>query len=45
MQWSVPGPEDGVSMLEDAGFEVCWQRIVDDEMGEKTGFVLARRQR
>lgn len=43
MRWSVPGPEDGASMLEDAGFEVRWRRIVDDEMGEETGFVLARK--
>jgi ubiquinone/menaquinone biosynthesis C-methylase UbiE len=45
MQWSIPAPEDSVSMLEDAGFEVCWRRVVDDAMGEKTGFVLARRRR
>jgi hypothetical protein len=39
MQWSVPGPEDGASMLADAGFEVRWRRAVDDEMSQKTGFV------
>jgi ubiquinone/menaquinone biosynthesis C-methylase UbiE len=44
MRWSVPGPEDGASMLADAGFEVLWRRVVDDEMGEKTGFVLARKR-
>jgi hypothetical protein len=30
-------------MLADAGFEVRWRRAVDDEMGEKTGFVLTRK--
>jgi ubiquinone/menaquinone biosynthesis C-methylase UbiE len=41
MRWSIPDPEDSASMLEDAGVEVWWRRVVDDQMGDETGFVLA----
>ncbi|WP_137284738.1 class I SAM-dependent methyltransferase [Halorussus salinisoli] len=43
MRWSVPGPEESESMLEDAEFEVVWRRVVDDELGGETCFVLARK--
>ena len=43
MRWSIPSPEDSVSMLEDAGFEVRWQRVTDDTLGGDTGFALARK--
>lgn len=43
MRWSIPAPEESVSMLEDVGFEVLWRRVVDDALGGETGFVLARR--
>ena len=40
-------PFDGSShdeaMLEAEGLEVLWRRVVDDELGDKTGFVLARK--
>lgn len=43
MHWSIPAPEESVSILEDAGFDVCWWTVVDDSLGDTTGFVLARK--
>lgn len=43
MRWTIPAPEESERLLESAGFEVVWRRIVDDELGGNTGFVLARK--
>lgn len=44
MRWTIPGPDETESLLEDAGFEVVWRRITDDSLGEDACFVLARKQ-
>ncbi|WP_458209629.1 class I SAM-dependent methyltransferase [Haladaptatus sp. NG-SE-30] len=43
MHWSILGPDESEAILEDAGFEVLWRRIVNDEMGGDACFVLARK--
>ncbi|WP_115864032.1 class I SAM-dependent methyltransferase [Halorussus litoreus] len=43
MQWSVPGPGESASLLDAAGFEVIWRRVVDDSFGGEACFVLARK--
>lgn len=43
MRWSILGPDESESVLESAGFEVVWRRIVDDELGDTACFVLARK--
>lgn len=43
MRWSIPAPDESERLLEAAGFEVIWRRVVDDELGGETGFVLARK--
>lgn len=43
MHWSIPAPEESESILEAAGFEVIWRRVVDDSLGDETCFVLARK--
>lgn len=39
----IPTPEESVSILEAEGFKGLWRRIVDDALGDETGFVLARK--
>ncbi|WP_435155294.1 hypothetical protein [Haladaptatus sp. DFWS20] len=43
MHWSIPAPEESVATLEAADFEVHWRKVVDDSLGDTTGFVLARK--
>jgi len=42
MLFSTPGKRATLSLLEDAGFEIVRDRIVDDPLGSSTSFVLAR---
>lgn len=45
MRWSIPGPEETESLLEEAGFEVVWRRTTEDLPGDETWcFVLARKR-
>ncbi len=45
MFWSTPGRDATLSQLRDAGFEVTWERTVDDPLGSTASFVLAERGR
>ena len=42
MLFSTPGKRQTLKLLEDAGFETVWTRVVDDPLGSSTSFVLAR---
>jgi SAM-dependent methyltransferase len=42
MFWSTPGREATRAQLEAAGFEVVWERFVDDPLGSRALFALAR---
>jgi ubiquinone/menaquinone biosynthesis C-methylase UbiE len=42
MFWSTPGRRATTDQLRDAGFEVVWERFVDDPLGSEALFVLAR---
>ncbi|MUV89887.1 methyltransferase domain-containing protein [Halapricum sp. CBA1109] len=42
MLFSTPGKRATLSLLRDAGFEIVWDRVVDDPLGSSTSFVLAR---
>jgi ubiquinone/menaquinone biosynthesis C-methylase UbiE len=41
MFWSTPGRATTLDQLRDAGFEVVWERLVDDPLGSEALFVLA----
>lgn len=41
MYWSTPGRQVTVSQLDEAGFDVVWERFVDDPLGSQALFVLA----
>jgi len=43
MFWSTPGRDVTRSQLEQAGFEVEWERFVDDPLGSQALFTLAKR--
>jgi hypothetical protein len=43
MRWTIPGPDEAESLLEDAGIDVVWRRITEDSLGEEACFVLARK--
>ncbi|GKZ13077.1 class I SAM-dependent methyltransferase [Haladaptatus sp. T7] len=43
MHWSVPSPDESVTTLENAGFDVLWRQTVNDVLGGDTCFVLARK--
>jgi ubiquinone/menaquinone biosynthesis C-methylase UbiE len=45
MYFSSPGRHTATSQLRDAGFEVVWEREVDDPLGSTVPFVLAERTR
>lgn len=42
MFWSAPGRRATRARLRDAGFELVWEREVDDPLGSSVPFVLAR---
>jgi ubiquinone/menaquinone biosynthesis C-methylase UbiE len=42
MFWSTPGREATRTQLEEAGFEVVWERFVDDPLGSRALFALVR---
>jgi SAM-dependent methyltransferase len=42
MFWSTPGRRATRAQLRDAGFELVWEREVDDPLGSSVPFVLAR---
>jgi ubiquinone/menaquinone biosynthesis C-methylase UbiE len=42
MFWSTPGPAVTKRQLDEAGFEMEWERRVDDPLGSTALFVLAR---
>jgi hypothetical protein len=42
MFFSTPGRDRTVAQLEDAGFELAWDRYVDDPLGSSAYFVCAR---
>jgi hypothetical protein len=42
MFWSTPGPAATGRQLDAAGFEIEWERRVDDPLGSTALFVLAR---
>jgi SAM-dependent methyltransferase len=44
MYWSTPGRSATVSQLDEAGFDVVWERFVDDPLGSQALFVLAERR-
>jgi ubiquinone/menaquinone biosynthesis C-methylase UbiE len=44
MFWSTPGSAATTAQLSDAGFDVEWERRVDDPLGSTALFVLARRR-
>ncbi|WP_089697621.1 class I SAM-dependent methyltransferase [Halogranum gelatinilyticum] len=44
MYWSTPGRRATVSQLDEAGFDVVWERFVDDPLGSQALFVLAERR-
>ncbi|MFC4405824.1 class I SAM-dependent methyltransferase [Haloarchaeobius iranensis] len=44
MYWSAPGRAKTLSLLDDAGFEVVWERTVRDGLGEQVTFVLCERR-
>jgi SAM-dependent methyltransferase len=44
MFWSTPGSAATTAQLSDAGFDVEWERRVDDPLGNTALFVLARRR-
>lgn len=44
MYWSTPGRETTVEQLDDAGFDIVWERFVDDPLGSQALFVLAERR-
>jgi ubiquinone/menaquinone biosynthesis C-methylase UbiE len=41
MFWSTPGRSATRSQLRDAGFDIIWERLVDDPLGSEALFVLA----
>jgi SAM-dependent methyltransferase len=43
MHWSVPSPDESITTLENAGFDVLWRQTVNDVLGSDTCFVLARK--
>lgn len=43
MYWSTPGRDATLGQLREAGFEVRWERLVDDPLGSEALFVLAER--
>lgn len=44
MYWSAPGREQTLSLLDDAGFDVVWERTVTDGLGESVTFVMCERR-
>jgi hypothetical protein len=44
MFWSVPGREATLAELDEAGFDVVWERDVVDGLGETVHFILAERR-
>jgi hypothetical protein len=42
MFWSTPGRDRTREQLRDAGFEVVWERVVDDPLGSEVPFALVR---
>ncbi|WP_435349514.1 class I SAM-dependent methyltransferase [Haloarchaeobius sp. HRN-SO-5] len=40
MYWSAPGRESTLDVLDDAGFDIVWERTVTDGLGEQVTFVL-----
>lgn len=43
MFFSTPGKATTTAQLRAAGFEIVWDRVVDDPLGSSTSFVLARK--
>jgi hypothetical protein len=41
MFFSTPGKERTLGQLQEAGFDVVWERDVDDPLGSSARFVLA----
>ena len=44
MYWSAPGRKTTLELLDDAGFDVIWERTVTDGLGEDVTFVLCERR-
>jgi ubiquinone/menaquinone biosynthesis C-methylase UbiE len=44
MYWSTPGRRVTTEQLDDAGFDVVWERFVDDPLGSQALFVMAERR-
>ncbi|WP_257299974.1 class I SAM-dependent methyltransferase [Haloarchaeobius sp. FL176] len=44
MYWSAPGRARTLSLLDDAGFDVAWERTVTDGLGESVTFVMCERR-
>ncbi|WP_440990166.1 class I SAM-dependent methyltransferase [Haloarchaeobius baliensis] len=44
MYWSAPGRERTLELLDDAGFDLLWERTVTDGLGESVTFVLCERR-